>query len=119
MDIDPIELWSHMSYLVRAVVVLLTVQALFCTYVVVDRLLVLFLSEGRSRRFAAEAGAKLVGSDYDAVIRIAKTLERSHLANYIATGVSTFLERRREGQKRTKAASLAKRAMERKGENLS
>ena len=39
MDIDLIELWSHMSLLVRGVVAVLTVQAMLCIYVIVDRLI--------------------------------------------------------------------------------
>jgi biopolymer transport protein ExbB/biopolymer transport protein TolQ len=119
MDIDLIELWAHMNDLVRGVVVVLTLQALFCTYVVVDRILLVFTSAARSRRFAAEAGAKLEANDYEAVLEIAKRHERSHLASFIHTGLDTFLARRREGHSREKAAELAKRALERKGENLS
>ncbi|MCZ7678230.1 MAG: energy transducer TonB [Sandaracinaceae bacterium] len=42
VDIDLIELWTHMNDLVRGVVVVLTAQALFCTYVVVDRVILVF-----------------------------------------------------------------------------
>lgn len=119
MDIDLIELWSHMSILVRGVVVVLTVQALLCTYVIVDRWIVLITSQSRSRKFAMSAGARLEAGDYEGVVAIAREHGKSHLANYIATGLSVFLERRREGHDRAKAAELAKRALERKGENLS
>lgn len=119
MDIDLIELWTHMNDLVRGVVVVLTAQALFCTYVVVDRVILVFLSAARSRRFAAAAGAKLEAGDYDGVVAIAKTHEKSHLASFIRTGVETFVARQKEGHSREKAAELAKRALERKGENLS
>ncbi len=119
MDIDLIELWGHMNGLVRAVVCVLTVQALFGIYVVVDRVILVLMSEARSRRFAAEAGARLEASDYEGVLAIAKKHGKSHLAGFIATGVETFLSRRREGHDREKAAELAKRALERKGENLS
>lgn len=119
MEIDLIELWGHMNGLVRAVVCVLTAQALFGIYVVVDRVILLLTSEARSRRFAAEAGAKLEASDYEAVLAIAKKHEKSHLAGFIATGVEVFLSRTKEGHDREKAAELAKRALERKGENLS
>lgn len=119
MDIDLIELWGHMNDLVRVVVLVLTAQAVYGIYVVVDRLILLLTSEARSRRFAAEAGAKLEASDYEAVVAIAHKHEKSHLASFIRTGVETFLVRRREGHGREKAAELAKRALERKGENLS
>jgi|SRR5690606_3242305 len=119
MDIDLIELWTHMNGLVRAVVVVLTLQALACIYVVVDRVILVFTSAARSRRFAAEAGATLEAGDYEGAVSIAQKHEKSHLASFIRTGVETFLARRRDGQSREKAAELAKRALERKGENLS
>jgi len=119
MDIDLIELWSHMNGLGRAVVVVLTLQALACIYVVVDRIILVFSSAARSRRFAGEAGAKLEAGEYEAVVSIAKKHAKSHLASFIRTGVETFLARREEGHSREKAAELAKRALERKGENLS
>lgn len=119
MEMDPIELWAHMSLLVRGVVVVLTLQAILCTYVIVDRLILLVTSEARSRRFAKSARVRLVSGDYEGVVAIAKKHEKSHLATYIATGLSTYLARRGEGHARDKAAELAKRALERKGENLS
>jgi biopolymer transport protein ExbB/TolQ len=119
MEIDPIELWSHMSILVRGVVVVLTMQAILCTFVIVDRFILLISSQARSRRFAASAGMRLEAGDYEGVVAIARQHEKSHLAMYIASGLSTFLERRREGHDRAKAAELAKRTLERKGENLS
>lgn len=119
MDIDPIELWAHMAGLVRAVVVALTAQALFSTYVVVDRVILVYLSSARSRRFAAEAGARLARGDYDGVLALAEKHDKSHLAQLIRTGLRTFVARREEGLSREKAAELAKRALVRAGENLS
>jgi biopolymer transport protein ExbB/biopolymer transport protein TolQ len=119
MDMDLIELWSHMNDLVRAVVVVLTLQALYGLYVVVDRLILVLLSEARSRRFAQEAGSRLEAGDYPGVLAVSERHMKSHLAVFIRTGVETFLARQREGHGRDKAAELAKRALERKGENLS
>ncbi len=86
---------------------------------VVDRVILVVLSEARSRRFAAEAGALLEAADYEGVLEVAKKHDKSHLASFIATGLTTFLARRREGHGRDKSAELAQRALERKGENLS
>ena len=119
MEIDLFELFASMNALVKGVVLVLTAQALFSIYVTVDRLIVLGLSRARSRRFAAEAGDRLSRGDYEGALEVAKTHEQSHLARFIATGVGTFLSRRGEGHTREKAATLAARALERTGENLS
>ena len=119
MDIDLIELWTHMNTLVKGVVVVLTLQALATIYVLIDRLILLLTSGARSRRFAEEAGAMIERGDFESALEVAKRHDKSHLASFIEAGVSTFLARRREGHDREKAAEFTKRALERKGENLS
>ena len=119
MDIDLIELWTHMNTLVRGVVLVLTVQAVLGLYVVVDRLILLVSSGVRSRRFASEAGQALVSKDFEGALDIAKRHEKSHLANFIAAGVTTFLARRAEGHAPRRAAEFTQRALERRGEDLS
>ncbi|HJL17808.1 MAG TPA: MotA/TolQ/ExbB proton channel family protein [Sandaracinaceae bacterium LLY-WYZ-13_1] len=119
MEMDLVELWSHMNNLVRAVVIVLTIQAVSGIYVVIDRLILLLMSGARSRKFAAEAGRKLESGQYEDALTIAKKHEKSHLAQFIAIGVQTFLDRRRGGHSSHKAAEFTQRALERKGENLS
>ncbi len=119
MEIDLVELWANMPALVKAVVVVLTLQALATIYVLVDRLILLMSSQSRSRAFAAEAGAKLAAGRFSEVAAIAKKHDKSHLASFIETGVEVFLARAEDGHDREKAAEFAKRALERKGENLS
>lgn len=119
MEMDLVEIWGNMNNLVRAVVIVLTLQGLSGIYVVIDRLILLYVSGNRSRAFAAEAGAKLMRGHYDAALTIARKHEKSHLAQLIATGVSTFLDRSRDGHGPAKAAEFTQRALERKGENLS
>jgi biopolymer transport protein TolQ len=119
MEIDLVELWENMPALVKMVVIVLTIQALATIYVLVDRLILLLGSTARSRKFAAEAGSKLAAGRFEEVLQITKKHDKSHLANFIETGVSVFLDRLRDGHGRTKAAVFATRALERKGENLS
>jgi biopolymer transport protein ExbB/TolQ len=119
MELDLVQIWTNMGSLVRAVVVFLTIQALACIAVTIDRLILLATSSRRSRRFAREAGSLLAKGDYERALSIAKKHEGSHLASFVATGLGTFMERVRDGHAREKAAQLANRALERKGENLS
>lgn len=118
MEIDLAELWVNMPALVKMVVVVLTMQALATIFVLVDRLILLFGSNARSRKFAAEAGERLVAGRFEEVLAVAKKHDKSHLASFIETGVSVFLARVKDGHSREKAAEFAKRALERKGENL-
>ncbi len=119
MNLDLVELWANMGSLVRGVVLVLTIQALSCIAVVIDRLLLLYTSGRKSRAFAREAGALLAKGHYEKVLEISKKHDGSHLASFIDTGLRTFTDRVRDGHSAEKAAVLASRALERKGENLS
>ena len=119
MELNLIELWSGMSNLVRLVVIVLTAQALGCIYVVIDRLILLFMAYRQGRKFARSAGPVLARGDYAGAVKIAREHPESHLATFIVTGVQTFVEQRRRGGDESKAAYLADRALEREGEQLS
>jgi biopolymer transport protein ExbB/TolQ len=119
MELDLVEIWHSMNNLVRTVVIVLTIQAVGCISVAIDRLILLYVSGKKSRAFAAEAGKAMASADYESVLAIAKKHEGSHLATFVETGVGTFTRRVSEGQSREKAAELASRALERKGEKLS
>lgn len=119
MDMNLIEIWSNMNTLVRTVVALLTLEALGCITVVIDRSIMLWMSRRRSKHFAREAGRLLSAGEYVEALEVAKKHQGSHLASFIETGVSVFLDKRDMGLGREKAAVFANRALERKGENLS
>ncbi len=118
MHINLIETWQAMNTLVRGVVIALTIQAVLCLTVTVDRFILLISSYRRGRKFAKQAGPLLARADYQGALDVARKHEASHLAGFIRVGVETFLDKRRKGLCQDKAAALAARALERKSENL-
>jgi biopolymer transport protein ExbB/TolQ len=119
MDMNLIELWSGMSTLVRTVVTVLTLQALGCIYVAIDRLLLLVTAYRSGRQFARKAGPLLARGDYGSALDVARKHEGSHLAGFIITGVETFMDQRRRGSDESKAAYLTERALARQADSLS
>jgi len=119
MHFNLLELWHGMNTLVRVVVVVLTIQAMACLAVTVDRVIMLIGAYRRGRRFARQAGPLLAAGDLQGALELAKADRGSHLAGFIRTGVETYLSRLRKGLDRPKAAELAARALERKSDNLS
>lgn len=121
MDLDVVHLWGSMNNLVRAVVVVLTIQALACIMVAVDRLILLAISNRKSKRFAKEAGPKLARGEHAQVVALAKDEKNgsAYLAKIIETGLSVFSARVADGHSREKAAEMSRRALERRGEQLS
>jgi biopolymer transport protein ExbB/TolQ len=119
MNINLVELWAEMGIPVRAVVLVLTLQAVASLAVAVDRLVLLVRSRAASRAFAAKVGEALDRGDFTTVRDEAARTKGSHLALVMFTGTRVFLERRTSGDDVARAAELARRAIERKGESLS
>jgi biopolymer transport protein ExbB/TolQ len=104
---------------VRGVVIVLTLQALACVTVIIDRLVVLFQSSAKARRFAEEVNPALEHRQYDKALSLADHVKGSHLATYLALGLRTFIKRTQAGDAVDRAAELARRALERKGDAIS
>ncbi len=115
MEINLIEIWNHMGLPVRAVVVVLTIQAIACIAVVVDRLIMLQISRSRSRAFATQATS---AHDPESLLELADSAKGSHLAQFVAKGLRSFVELTRKGHSNERAAELTRRALERKAEPL-
>ena len=119
MELNLIELWNAMGTPVRVVVIVLTIQAIACIAVAIDRLVLLARSAKRSRDFAAKASTHLERGDYPAALEKASGASGSHLASFMYTGIKVFLDRRNAGDPRNVAAERTRRALERKGESVS
>ena len=120
MHFNLIELWAGMNNLVRMVVVVLTIQALACMAVTVDRIILLIGAYRRGRKFARKAGpvlaARRPAGRADAGPR-GQGQPPGRLHPHRASRPTSAAVRR--GLDRPKAAELAARALERKSENLS
>jgi biopolymer transport protein ExbB/TolQ len=119
MDINLVEIWSHMGLPVRAVVIFLTVQAIACVAVIVDRMLMLAISRARTRRFVEQASSQGGGVSAERLLKLAEDSKGSHLAGFIAKGLRSYIDLKKKGQGGEKATELTRRALERKTEPLS
>jgi biopolymer transport protein ExbB/TolQ len=119
MQINLLELWHSMGLPVRCVVVLLTLQAIACVAVVLDRIVLLALSTQRARLFAAGVAPAMEAGAYAAVIADVPIYKANHLASYLELGLRTFLGRQAAGDDVARAAELTRRALERKGDAIS
>lgn len=119
MNINLLELWTEMGLPVKLVVVVLTLQAVASLAVAVDRLILLARSGAASRTFAGKAGPLMDRGDFVALHEEASRAKGSHLATLMYAATRTYLDRVRAGDAAERAADLAKRAIERKGESVS
>jgi biopolymer transport protein ExbB/TolQ len=119
MEINFSELWHNMGFPVRAVVAVLTLQAVACVAVMIDRLIMLTQSNARARGFASELQPALEGEGFEHALQLAENAQTNHLASYINAGLRAFVTRLAAGDERLRAAELARRALERKGDAIS
>jgi biopolymer transport protein ExbB/TolQ len=119
MEINLWELWTHMGLPVRSVVLLLTVQAMGCVYVVIDRFRVLKQSNDRAREFVVSVQPAMDAHDYGRVLQQASETPPNHLTSFLEMGLRVFLENVQGGEAPKEAAENARRALERKGDIIS
>lgn len=120
MEINLVELWQRMGMPVRCVVLVLTIQALACITVLIDRMIVLLRSGARARVAAAKLQPMLERGEFkDAVIALHQFKGNNHLTAYLLLGLETFLTRLRAGDTGERAAELTQRALQRKGDSTS
>jgi biopolymer transport protein ExbB/TolQ len=119
MEINLLELWQTMNLPVRIVVTLLTIQAVACVAVAVDRLVLLTISAARARQFAAAVQGSMEAGNYEQMLADMALVKPNHLTSYLDLGLRTFFVRRQAGDNPERAADMARRALGRKGDAIS
>jgi len=117
MSLNLVRIWSEMGTLVRIVVTVLTVQGVACLAVAIDRILLLYRSRARSKRFAQAAQPLLAARRHEELVDVASR-SQGHLAALMAAGVKTYLANRKRGERHEKALDLTRRALDRRHEEL-
>jgi biopolymer transport protein ExbB/biopolymer transport protein TolQ len=119
MEINLWELWGHMGFAVRCVVIALSIQAIWCVAVVVDRVMMLTQSSKRARQLAQLIAPAMEARQYPQVLANIAEVPGNHLGQFLDLGLRTFLTRMQAGDSGAQAAEVSRRAMERKGDALS
>lgn len=119
MEINLVELWHQMGWPVRGVVIVLTLQAVACLAVVIDRLWLLFRSRRATSKFIVQAQPLIERSDRTALLELATKDTSSHLARITQAGLRAYEDRMKIAGDHPRALDLAKRAIERRRETLS
>src|SRR5688500_14290215 len=119
MEINLWELWGHMGFTVKCVVIALSIQAIACVAVVADRVLLLTQSGKRARQLAQLIQPAMEGRNYHQVLANIAELPSNHLGQFLDLGLRTFLTRMQAGDGGQLAAEVSRRALERKGDAIS
>ena len=84
------EIWDHMGILARIVTIVLLVMAVASAAVFIERLVVFYKAQKKSRAFAAASQPPLDARQYGTLIDVCKQHEGSHLADLVRQGIDTF-----------------------------
>jgi biopolymer transport protein ExbB/TolQ len=119
MEIHLGELWTSMGWPIRCVVILLTLQAVACIAVVIDRLITLNQAKTRARAFAAQVEQPMNRGEYEQVLALMAAAKPNPLTSYLESALRTFVARIGHGDSATRAAELANRELARRAEVVS
>ena len=90
VSFDLVSMWNQMSWLARAVVIILFVMSAWSIGVMIDRLLAYNAARTQSRQFAPAVAGALREGKLDEAIKIADRFNKSHLAKVVVAGLQEF-----------------------------
>jgi len=88
---DFAEIWDHMGLLARLVTIILAVMAIASAAVFIERLVVFYKAQKKSRAFAQASATPLEARDYAELVAVCKAHEGSHLAELVRNGIDSFM----------------------------
>ena len=113
ISFDPRHMWDQMSWLARAVVIVLFIMSAWSIGVMIDRLLAFNAARKQSRAFAPAVAGALREGKFDEAIKIADRYNKSHLAKVVVAGLQEFQAHRMSVEIPGEEIEASKRALER------
>jgi biopolymer transport protein ExbB/biopolymer transport protein TolQ len=87
---DPMSMWNQMTWLGKAVVIVMFIMSAWSIGVMIDRLLAFNAAKNQSRQFAPAVAGALREGKLDEAIKIADRYKKSHLAKVVVAGLQEF-----------------------------
>jgi biopolymer transport protein ExbB/TolQ len=110
---SPMQLWSNMGGLAKAVVILLFIMSIWSLAVIIDRALYFSAARKQSREFAPKVAGALKEGRLDEAIKVADRSKKSHLAEVVTAGLTEFRSFGSGGAITEEQVESSKRALER------
>jgi biopolymer transport protein ExbB/biopolymer transport protein TolQ len=106
-------MWGQMSWLARAVVIVLFIMSAWSIGVMIDRLIAFNGARKQSRAFAPAVAGALREGKLDEAIKIADRYNKSHLAKVVVAGLQEFRAHQLSTEIPGEEIEASKRALER------
>jgi len=113
VSFDPLSMWSQMTWLGKAVVIVMFIMSAWSIGVMIDRLLAYNAAKKQSRAFAPAVAGALREGKLDEAIKIADRYKKSHLAKVVVAGLQEFRAHQDSTEISGEVIEASKRALER------
>ena len=90
MEVGFVELWGHMGFMAKAVVVVLGIQSVWSIAVMAERYLLYRAARKQSQEFAPAVAESLANGNIQEAIELSEEKKKSHLAKVVAAGLQEF-----------------------------
>ncbi|MBA3463399.1 MAG: MotA/TolQ/ExbB proton channel family protein [Deltaproteobacteria bacterium] len=94
MGIDLVELWEHMSIIVKLITVMMIGMSVFMFYVITERLLTFRSASEQSIRYVQQLGEFLRQHKVNEALNAARGMPKSPVANVMQAGLTALLQGR-------------------------
>src|SRR5688572_1657877 len=113
VSFDPMDMWSQMTWLGKAVVIVMFIMSAWSIGVMIDRFLTYNAARKQSRAFAPAVAGALREGKLDEAIKIADRYKKSHLAKVVVAGLQEFHAHQHSAEISGEEIEASKRALER------
>jgi biopolymer transport protein ExbB/biopolymer transport protein TolQ len=113
VSFDPMAMWNQMTWLGKAVVVVMFIMSAWSIGVMIDRFLAFNAAKKQSRQFAPAVAGALREGKLDEAIKIADRYKKSHLAKVVVAGLQEFHAHQSSTEIPGEEIEASKRALDR------
>jgi biopolymer transport protein ExbB/biopolymer transport protein TolQ len=110
---DPMSMWNQMTWLGKAVVIVMFIMSAWSIGVMIDRFLAFSAAKKQSRQFAPAVAGALREGKLDEAIKIADRYKKSHLAKVVVAGLQEFHAHQHGSEIPGEEIEASKRALDR------
>ena len=113
VSFDPMDMWAQMTWLGKAVVIVMFIMSAWSIGVMIDRFLTYNAARKQSRAFAPAVAGALREGKLDEAIKIADRYKKSHLAKFVVAGLQEFRAHQDSNEIPGEELEASKRALDR------
>jgi biopolymer transport protein ExbB len=113
VSFDPMDMWAQMTWLGKAVVIVMFIMSAWSIGVMIDRFLTYNAARKQSRAFAPAVAGALREGKLDEAIKIADRYKKSHLAKVVVAGLQEFRAHQDSNDISGEEIEASKRALDR------